>query len=613
MSIILTVLLILLGSSFFATLFNKKIEETIIFYMMSTIMLVYILGLFRHLTFGVYAFIAISIILGIVELILFIKHKNKKEFLKNIFTPGLFIFFILNIVLIYFQRGRMFGAWDEFTHWGSAVKSMFEINDFSTNPNSSLYFQSYPPAMTIFQYIFVFIKGEFIEYYTYYSYELFCLSLLLPFVSKIEWKDIMKIILYTVLIILVPTIFCQSFYRSIYVDAALGMTFGFIVSLIITKKENYTLYDIVLISLSSMVLVLQKDTGLFLAIVAILMLIIDNIVFKNKLEKQNKKAILKKCLIIIIPIVCIIITKASWNYTIEINNAIVKFSGKYDVKEIIRIILRKDESYRTTVMNNFISACFNKVIFKNIISLNIVQLGIAFSMAFIIVSKICKLKKRENIHISITIIGLLIYLFGLMITYMYKFNQTEAIGLASFERYIEIYLTGTAFVLTAILIENNNISNKIILILTLFVMMLAPLESIQQTHISTESSVTKRNDYIEDAKKIRTIVNENDKLYFLDKQNKDWGYTYWITRYLLIPTKFSSNHEFNITTTPKKADSYLVYCPFDRFKDTIFNEYDYVYINGIDDDFKNEYGSLFENLTDHSLYKVEENKLEKIY
>ena len=602
MSIILAVLLILAGSTFCTTIFNKKIEETIILYIMMSIILVYFFGLIGHLNLGVYAFIILSIILFIAGAVIIIKSKNKKEILKNIFTPGLLIFIVLSIALLYFHRERLFSLWDEFTHWGSSIKSMFKINDFSTSPNSSLYFQSYPPAMTIFQYIFMFIKGEFVEYYAYYSYDLFCFSLFLPFLSKIKWKNVLKIFVYTLLVIIIPAFFYQYFYLSIYIDAVLGLTFGFIVALIIKQKENYGIYEIILLSLSLMILVMQKDTGMFLAAIAILMFAIDMLLFKDKikLKKENMKELVKKIVIIMIPIICIIIVKTAWNHSIQINNALVKFSGKYDVKQIVNIFLGRDETYRTKVANGFIKACFTINIYKSIISLNTIQLGIIFSIIFIILSKICKFTKRENTYSIITIIGFFTYLFGLMITYMYKFSEKEAMTIASFDRYINIYLTSMIFIITLIFMNHEKNSNKVICMFALVILLFSPLDTIRQTHSSIEDSKAKREEYAFHAEKIKSVVSENDKIYFLDINNEDKGYTYWVIRYLLVPTKFNGNHELDIVD-------------LEKFKETIFKDYDYVYINGFDEEFMNKYRFFFENLTDHSLYKVKEDKLIKIY
>ena len=53
---------------------------------------------------------------------------------------------------------------------------------------------------------------------------------------------------------------------------------------------------------------------------------------------------------------------------------------------------------------------------------------------------------------------------------------------------------------------------------------------------------------------------------------------------------------------------------YEQLKETIFNNYDYVYINDVDEEFKEEYGELFNyNVKKHNLYKVQENKLVDMY
>ena len=80
--------------------------------------------------------------------------KDKKEIIHNIITPGMIIFGILTIIIFIFERGRMIAEWDEFSHWGSVVKSMFLTNGLSVKEGSSLMFKSYPPAISIFEYFF---------------------------------------------------------------------------------------------------------------------------------------------------------------------------------------------------------------------------------------------------------------------------------------------------------------------------------------------------------------------------------------------------------------------------------------------------------------------------
>lgn len=153
MSLILALIVLMGVAVFTSIIFNKKIDKTIILSFFIAIFIIYIFGFFDHLKAGVYAVIALSCLMWISSIILFFR-KDKKEIIHNIVTPGMIIFGILTIVMFVFERGKMLVEWDEFSHWGSVVKSMFLTNGLSVKEGSSLMFKSYPPAISIFEYFF---------------------------------------------------------------------------------------------------------------------------------------------------------------------------------------------------------------------------------------------------------------------------------------------------------------------------------------------------------------------------------------------------------------------------------------------------------------------------
>ena len=64
----------------------------------------------------------------------------------------------------------------------------------------------------------------------------------------------------------------------------------------------------------------------------------------------------------------------------------------------------------------------------------------------------------------------------------------------------------------------------------------------------------------------------------------------------------------------ERVSGNIAYMPYEQLKEIIFNNYDYVYINDVDEEFKEEYGELFNyNVKKHNLYKVQENKLVDMY
>ena len=104
---------------------------------------------------------------------------------------------------------------------------MTNINDFSTNANSLSYFQSYLPAVSLFQYFFQVIYGSFTESLLYVAYDILVVSLFIPFTKNIKWKDFWKIVTMVIIILILPVLFNDIYYSQIYVDSFLGFIFGY--------------------------------------------------------------------------------------------------------------------------------------------------------------------------------------------------------------------------------------------------------------------------------------------------------------------------------------------------------------------------------------------------
>ncbi len=85
-----------------------------------------------------------------------------------------------------------------------------------------------------------------------------------------------------------------------------------------------------MISFGLFTLILEKDVGMFLAAIILIIYFIDMIFFKNKEEfkNMNKKKAVKLVAYTLLPILGIIIAKYSWSYLIKVNNAEVMFSRK---------------------------------------------------------------------------------------------------------------------------------------------------------------------------------------------------------------------------------------------------------------------------------------------
>lgn len=155
-------LFIISVSGMVALCFKRRIEETIAVVVFMVIAILYFGGMLSgSLLTGIY----ICGIIGILS-VFYIGRKvvmDKRNVIKLCVTPGLIIFTLLFIWVIWLNVNRVFFGWDEFSHWGLAVKNMYQFDYFSNHPYSTDTYSGYPPAMALWQYFFVKACGEFSE------------------------------------------------------------------------------------------------------------------------------------------------------------------------------------------------------------------------------------------------------------------------------------------------------------------------------------------------------------------------------------------------------------------------------------------------------------------
>lgn len=594
-NLILGYLIIQIISIFYSIKFKKNIGNMFILTILSIIVILYLFGLFNLLSAGVYLIEIVSIGILIYECIYFYKNKNKV--LPTILNKENIIFTLMFIGLSVIHSGRMISTWDEFSHWGDVVKAMFTINDFSTSSKSMSQFQSYPPAMSLFQYFFMKIGNNYIESNLYIAYQLFFVSLIMPFISKS--KKVFDSIIILIAMLLVPIIVNSSFYTTIYIDSILGLLFGYLLSTIMLN--SYDKHQVLTISLSLFTLVLLKDVGMFLAIIALMMIIVDlifvkkKITFKNNFFSKNKKYIV----IIVTGIVAVLLAKLSWNLDIKINDAYVSFGNKITVKEILNFLTFNNLGYRGVVISNFLKNLYTKNIVTSVVNLNTITMSLITAIILILVLS----KQKNNSYYTGCIFGgLIIYIIGLAFIYCFKFSEYEAIRLASYSRYIAIYLSAILFVIIALVTYHYKPSLVLLLVMLLFI----PYGSLYTLISSINESKTIREPYESAVKELSNIIDGNDKVYIISQNTT--GFDYWVLKYSLRPNEINKPNTWSIGEKYGTEDIWTAEYTKEEWMELLIKDnYDYVYIYKCDDQFIKQYSELFiddKNINSQKLFKV---------
>ena len=627
-TIIILLLMLLIPSIYFKYRSNISIEKIIPCTIISIILIIYIFGLFNFLKIGVYSVIILELVFTILLIKLLKQKKIKiKEIIKLLLKPSMAIWIIGIIIIYFYYKGRMIISWDEFSHWGDVVKMMHYNDIFNTNPASLSAARGYPPIMSIFQYFVEKLSfNGYQEHYLFSSYHIFVLSLILPFIRHFKWKDFLKILLVLLILIIVPTIFFNEayyYYNIIYIDPFLAILFSYLMANIyITKK--YKKFELISFSLTFFALTLTKDIAPVFSLISLFYLFLNIVIAEKnykilkKINRKNIKQFFSKTKPIWIFLLVIIISYISWKINVKLN--VKEISGGYSstIKEVIKALLNLEDSYRITVINNYVN-CLSNFKITNMGNIYLFSgLLILFSIVVYKNEKVANKNKSKNGFICI-FLGEVLYIFLMLILYLLLFSEYEATTLASLDRYLGIYLMAIIYFFCLISIYRSIEQKKYKSLIVLFVIILlntnmsSVILNFYDFYHNKQNTQITREKYISAANSIRSKVDTNKKYKFYIIIQKSVGLEKWMLRYELRDILKEMNEGFNWSLGEKygENDIWTLDISKDEFEDTIFDEeYDYIYLYNVDEKFIERYGSLFKSteIKNGQLYKVNRKK-----
>ena len=616
-STMLYLFILLMFGMLIATWTKKKIEEVLPLSCVIEIGFLFVFGLAGLLNIGLLVLILFA--LGMFIWSLGIKKRSNQ--IRGLFSSVFSSSFMFLLLILFFLtigiKGKLFNDWDEFSHWGDVIKATVDLNGFSTNPDSLSAFQTYPPGMVIFQYIFqrihILTGGAFSEWRSYFSYNLFLLCFMAPVFSKLSIKKPVFSIIAVVSIILLPTIFYTTTYYSLYIDVAVSIVFGYgLYSLLNYVKDKK--FQLLSVCAACFILPLLKDVGMFFSFV---LLIIYIFMERTKVKKRFFVYVLCS---VFVPVIV-------WRINVSITNASQVFSFKYDAVEFVRVLFGKGDIYRQNILKEFPKTLITKSlpVGNTGISINYLALASVISVLwYISIKRYTTLdegnKRLRAIQIIIPI-ALIVYIIGLQITYMFQFSEYEAERFMSFERYISIPICGICislvYVWTDIIIATNRrYWGGIILCI---IMLFAPLNNIY-SFMSGDVAAQSKQDrikYLELESKVQRNTDGKSTIYIISQQ--DNGKDFWVLHYLFRPNKtiigqlsgfegFSAGG-YSIGKPWYEGDVWSSDISPDELMKQWLERYDYVAVLQTNDYLTENYSSVFDPIIiGNGLYYIDKNE-----
>lgn len=600
--------------------------------------IVYVCGLCGDLRIGVYFYFALVIGLTIIVCGKSIKEKNFSRIL-SIFKNPLFIFYsIIGIALGVMFINKISVDYDEMSHWALVVKNMFTYDNFGNLGDTTTMFNRYAPGMGIFMYAFQFFNKSFINGNLYPAFDMFLISLLIPFCEKYNKKLSFGFFASLILMLGIPVITKTNIYLNLLVDGMLAVLTAYIYIVYVIDREKPNVFTFLQIGFACFGITLIKSSGMALAVIAFCFIVIDIATRgRNEIRSFLKKP--TKVLSFVFPIVMMIVAKISWNVYVEQNGVRAGWDSSEMTFPAIVDLLGNPTEFQRQVVSKFLKTFFiGKVYYNYNVYLQVPAVALFIFYALMAVALSVKSKKTAFpiLQFGLSTVGLIGYAFFMMLLYVFSFTYRESLNLASYPRYMGSYISATLLI-WYVLIADECIAKKGRATVTESKKReRKELWAIPATLLAVFSTigVCFGNAYFTwNSKKITEPYKEwiecvkelddTDRVYYL---MKDFAYKgnnvreYIRVRFYATPTRCSGFQEGGSMKDGRSAKAAYTGDPFmsetmdvNALAKQLFS-YDYLFIDDVDGDFINEFGALFVDAVEAKvLYKIEKEDGIKLY
>lgn len=620
-----------LAGLFGAAAFKKPFAFCLSAAILGVVLLAYLFGLFGALRFGVYFAFALCLLLGAAAGVLFIRRKAegyaalRQAALPMLVITGAFL------LLLWINYERVPTGWDEYSHWALAAKSMYTINGFGTSSASKIYFQSYPPAMTVLQYSFLVIRDLFsarpgyADWPLYVAFGTASAALLTAFLDFSRQKKCARIAAYLLFagVLLNAPQLGLDVYSSLYIDGFLAVLAAYA---IFAASQSGSAGSCAALSLSAAVLPLTKDAGLYFAFAAVLLY--EALLLFSK--RNRALPLRRKILFALLPALALAFAKLTWQAQIDANHVQAMFAKPVDWSALAGMLTGSAAGRENlTIAKNFVKAFFELRLSYAIVptfrSGHTIMLRLGQASFFLLTILLtgasaaqwaaCRRRGSDsplskNAVLSPVFVTAF-YILGLCFTYMVQFDKGEAVALASYGRYMQIgyvcWLVLLIHFAARLMDERPPRFRRGVFYAALacvsFTMMNLGWLMPAALRTSVEASQQFMKDYTA-VEQLTEKIPADASVYIVSQ--RDSGFDYWVLRYKLYPRTVNTNYTWNIDEPYLEGEREIPMITAAQWRQSIFS-YDYLLLFHTDSHFAETFGDLFANppsIADRSLYRI---------
>ncbi|MCI8773020.1 MAG: hypothetical protein HFI50_03665 [Lachnospiraceae bacterium] len=578
-------------SLLFMLLWGRKWEECIGLSMFGMIALLYAAGLLDKLLAGValvYVFAGLALLASVYL------YNKKKIQAGNLYSPAMIVYGIFCMLIVLNCKGAWFARWDEYSHWGLAVKDMFYFDSFAKHVNTTVMIPRYVPFATLIEYFFIFANGVFSEELVYIAFQSAMLNALIM-ICGVGRKKRSYLVPAVAIMLVLPIIFFDDIYNCIYVDSMLAVFAAYV--LICYYTEELKGFNLLRILGGLFALTLTKDMGMVIAGLLAAIMVADRL---YQSLRQKKKVIRN----LICPCVCVLFVIGvyfSWQIymsipakTLEITTVVaaveeteaesepmlagiyeetvsaeegfvgepeavleetsqdISFQSTADASGItldgiLGLLKHDDGGYRYQAIKNYLIVMFDEETFRfGSISVSYIDMYI---LILLLIGWLWCFRFWGDWADKMISFGIFTFLAGvcyslvLELLYLFAFPMGEALLLVSHARYLGSFLGGVVIALTCLLLfraaergpDRKRLSLAIVTGLLAGLVICAPMQSFLMKNMDTEVQEEHIYGNQEIAEAFRSVSSSPESAYFIC--NESDGHSYYIFKNVVSPVR----------------------------------------------------------------------------
>lgn len=521
---------------------------------------------------------------------------------RQLLQPDAAAFALALVLLWWICRDRCFVAWDEFSHWGLALKGMLLENKLPCLTSIQDGFKEYPPAASLFQYILLKASGLGMqEDAALFAQGIFALSFLFYPLHRLEGRRGWRALPAAALgLFFLPLVLYPNFYTETTADGLLGILWGFLPLVWFLGRRGKM--EKALLAAAAAQLCLTKSTGPLLAalVLAVMLLPVrgDNTRLTTRLKALWPTA------------AAAVFAAGSWELLLTLGQVPQRWSPQgLTLGNLWQLFVHHQPGWRIQVIRNYLANLagdwnYGGLSFLHFPYLAFFLIGAALT---VLVWKLCVKADRAPLVTAMAGMGvsLALYVLFVLAGYLFWFTEAEALMLASLSRYLNAGVLACLLVLAGFgLPALSGLRLRGVLAGTaatalLWVLLTSPdpwsvVNKI--LHAPDEAALTLETvaPYREAADRLCVLPAEEDgRLPVYVIAQSDAGLAQLRLNYELAPL-YLDEHATSIGSPYGEADIWTLDCTAEEWGEVLRQSYQYVYLYSVDSQFAAEFLPLFD-------------------